>query len=344
MMPEKLENTSNHYVIQDAENQVKLKKKGYTKSEALEQVPFQVIKDATQAWKNAGKPMTGNALKEFMSEYLRANTKFAQGIGCSITVEAGTADTRERPYTITDIKNESGKRKYKTGIQGINPETGEILFVNFENKAAAKEAAKALYLHKLVAEQCNVGDSFELIVVDSRIVTFPCSYLLVILGVDSESGSIRGNGIVEVQLSNGIVYVIHICAATSFVVGQHLVDERLKDEWIQNLLADYVVQGTTDRVVYGSIYKRAVLTYIVFHVPYDHVVLLEHDAKLVRTAEEELYPRLPVGLHEDTVVYKIILKGIIVKSTEIRIKVRFRNRLCESLYRKAECHQQKQCV
>ena len=119
--------------------------KGYTKNEALKQVPFQVIKDATQAWKNAGKPLTGNALKEFMSEYLRANTKFAQGIGCSITVEAGTADTRERPYTIYDIKNESGKRKYKTGIQGVNPETGEILFVNFENKAAAKEAAKALY-------------------------------------------------------------------------------------------------------------------------------------------------------------------------------------------------------
>jgi hypothetical protein len=119
--------------------------KGYTKSEALEQVPFQVIKDATQAWKNAGKPMTGNALKAFMSDYLRANTKFAAGVGCSITVEAGVADTRERPYTITDIKNESGKRKYKTGIQGVNPETGEILFVNFENKAAAKEAAKALY-------------------------------------------------------------------------------------------------------------------------------------------------------------------------------------------------------
>lgn len=119
--------------------------KGYTKNEALKQVPFQVIKDATQAWKNAGKPLTGNALKEFMSEYLRVNTKFAAGIGCSITVEAGTADTRERPYTIYDIKNESGKRKYKTGIQGVNPETGEILFVNFENKAAAKEAAKALY-------------------------------------------------------------------------------------------------------------------------------------------------------------------------------------------------------
>ena len=119
--------------------------KGYTKNEALKNVPFQVIKDATQAWKNAGKPMTGNALKEFMHEYLRANTKFAAGVGCLITVEAGVADTRERPYTVIDIKNDSGKRKYKTGIQGVNPETGEILFVNFENKAAAKEAAKALY-------------------------------------------------------------------------------------------------------------------------------------------------------------------------------------------------------
>ena len=122
--------------------------KGYTKNEAMEQVPFQVIKDATQAWKNAGKPMTGSALKEFMSEYLKANTKFAAGVGCSITIEPGVADTRERPYTVTDIKNESGKRKYKTGIQGVNPNTGEILFVNFENKAAAKEMAKELYTNK----------------------------------------------------------------------------------------------------------------------------------------------------------------------------------------------------
>lgn len=119
--------------------------KGFTKQEATAQAPFQVFRDATQAWKAAGKPITDKALKEFCAEYLQKHTKYASGIGCSITVEAGSADTRERPYTIKDIKNEKGKRKYKSGIQGVDAETGEILFVNFETKAKAKESARELY-------------------------------------------------------------------------------------------------------------------------------------------------------------------------------------------------------
>ena len=47
-----------------------------------------------------------------------------------------------------DIKNEKGKRKYKTGYQGINPATGEVLFINFETKTKAKEVAKELYTKK----------------------------------------------------------------------------------------------------------------------------------------------------------------------------------------------------
>lgn len=94
------------------------------------------------------KPISEKALKEFEAEYLAKHTKFAAGIGCSITFEAGSADTRERPYTMRDIKNEKGKRKYKTGYQGINPATGEVLFLNFETKTKAKEIAKELYTKK----------------------------------------------------------------------------------------------------------------------------------------------------------------------------------------------------
>ena len=122
--------------------------KGYTKEEALAKVPFQVIKDATQAWKNAGKPMTGDQLKEFMATYLEKNTKFANGIGCIITVESGIADTRERPYTVTAIKNEQGKRNYKTAIQGIDTETGKIMFTSFGTKDEAEKLAKELYTEK----------------------------------------------------------------------------------------------------------------------------------------------------------------------------------------------------
>lgn len=123
--------------------------KAFTKAEALNQVVenngIQVIKDATQAWKNAGKPVTDKELRKFCAEYLQENTKYAAGIGCSITIESGVADTRERPYKITDIKNEQGKRKFKTAIQGTNPETGEVLFTVADTKTAAKEVAKELY-------------------------------------------------------------------------------------------------------------------------------------------------------------------------------------------------------
>ena len=39
----------------------------YTRAEAEEAAPFQIIKDATQAWKNAGKPISGDRLKEFLA-------------------------------------------------------------------------------------------------------------------------------------------------------------------------------------------------------------------------------------------------------------------------------------
>ena len=91
--------------------------KAYNKEEAFAQFPFNVQlqgADCTQAWKNAGKPMTGSALKEFMAEQLQKKTRFSAGNGCYIIVESGVADTRERPYKITDVKNEKGKRKSST--------------------------------------------------------------------------------------------------------------------------------------------------------------------------------------------------------------------------------------
>ena len=117
--------------------------KGFTKQEAISQAPFQVIRDATQAWKAAGKPISEKALKEFCGEYLSKHTKYAAGIGCSITFEAGSADTRERPFTVKDIKNEKGKRKYKTGYQGINPATGASIKIA-ACKVPAFKAGKGL--------------------------------------------------------------------------------------------------------------------------------------------------------------------------------------------------------
>ena len=125
---------------------------GATKEEALEKAPFQVIGDATQSFKNWKKKQTTGVTeamtKEFMLEYLQKHSKSAAGIGYAITIEAAVPNTRMRPYTFTDVKNEQGKRKYKTTYQLVDKATGEIIASTQETKAKAKEIAKTLYKEK----------------------------------------------------------------------------------------------------------------------------------------------------------------------------------------------------
>ena len=126
----------------------KLEVCGATKQEALDKAPFKVLYDATQAyrhWKEKQDTITESALRDFMQEYLQKKTKNAPGVGCSITVEAAVADTRERPYKITDVKNEKGKRKYSTIYTVKNRDTNEIVAKCDETKAKAKEMVKELY-------------------------------------------------------------------------------------------------------------------------------------------------------------------------------------------------------
>lgn len=125
---------------------------GATKQEALNNAPFKVLYDATQAYKNwmekqkqEGTTVTEAMKKNFYVEYLAKKTKNAPGVGCSITVDAAVADTRERPYKITDVKNEKGKRKYSTIYTIKDKNTNEILAKCDETKAKAKEVLKKLY-------------------------------------------------------------------------------------------------------------------------------------------------------------------------------------------------------
>lgn len=152
--------------------------KAYKKAEALSQVlesnGIQVIKDATAAWKKAGCPIADKALKEFCSDYLKSATKFAAGIGCSITVEAGSADTRERPYTVKDVKNEKGKRKFKKAHQLIDKETGEILGVSFGTKKDAEAMAKNLYIKN--GYKGNIICKIVHEVVEGEVVAFEVTY------------------------------------------------------------------------------------------------------------------------------------------------------------------------
>ena len=125
---------------------------GATREEALAKAPFDIMGDATQAYKIWRKKQVNGVTdadkKEFMLEYLAKKSKNCAGVGFSITIESAVADTRERPYKIEDVKNDKGARKYKTIYQIIDKATGAVIAQTDETKAKAKEIAKALYTDK----------------------------------------------------------------------------------------------------------------------------------------------------------------------------------------------------
>lgn len=125
---------------------------GATKEEALANAPFGIQGDATQAYRNARKAARGTwtdaDTKQFMLDYLSKKSKNLPGVGFFLTVESAVADTRERPYSIKDVKNEKGARKYVTIYQLIDRATGTVIAQTDETKAKAKELAKALYTEK----------------------------------------------------------------------------------------------------------------------------------------------------------------------------------------------------
>lgn len=132
--------------------------KGFSKANAVENVDFLDVKyDATAAWKKEGSPIMGKALREFAAKYIDKKLRGVAGVGCIITVEPGKADSRERPYTLTNIPTE-GARKYKTFYNILEKETGAFAG-RAEQKSKAMDLAKKLttdnkksYVGKLVKE------------------------------------------------------------------------------------------------------------------------------------------------------------------------------------------------
>lgn len=118
---------------------------GSTKEEALAKAPFNIMGDATQAYKNWKKTATSDSnVNDFYREYLTKKSKNVAGVGFSITIDSAVVDTRERPWKIDDIKNEKGKRKYTTVLELRDIRTGAVLGKISGTKTEAKDLAKKL--------------------------------------------------------------------------------------------------------------------------------------------------------------------------------------------------------
>lgn len=151
---------------------------GATKEEALAKAPFDIMGDATQAYKSWLKKQVNGVTdadkKQFMLDYLTKKSKNVAGVGFVITQEAAVADTRERPYRIDDVKNEKGARKYKTIYQLIDSATGAVVAETDETKAKAKELAKELYTKR--GFKGNLICTYTKQVVDGEPIAFKASY------------------------------------------------------------------------------------------------------------------------------------------------------------------------
>lgn len=122
----------------------KIEIKAFSKDEAIEKSPFTMVKgsNCTQAWINADRPVE-ESLKEFMAEQLKSKTKFAEGIGCYIVLDAGVPDTRERPYVFNNVVSE-GKRHATKTIMLIDDDNRIVSRV-VGTKEDAVKTARELY-------------------------------------------------------------------------------------------------------------------------------------------------------------------------------------------------------
>lgn len=139
--------------------------KGFSKEEAFAKTELAkngvVLKgDATTAFKKDGEP-EGRHLDAFACEYVEKKVKGAAGIGFSITNETGIADSRERPYKVTNVVTK-GARTWKTVYQGfvgadLVTGLGGTLVLSKDTKGDAEDAAKAYVTDNKVKVVIRLG-------------------------------------------------------------------------------------------------------------------------------------------------------------------------------------------
>ncbi len=88
----------------------KLEVVGTTKDEAIENAPFKLRVNATQAyekWRKSAKDVSDAAVSEWMKEYLKTKKFNTAGDGAYIVIQSPVGDTRKRPYQVEKIKHDA---------------------------------------------------------------------------------------------------------------------------------------------------------------------------------------------------------------------------------------------
>lgn len=103
-----------------------------------------VVKNVTPSWKNANEPAFGTVdFKKFIVETLeKKRLTNSTGVGVIVTIEPGTADDRQRPYTFNNNVKE-GSRVTKRYFEVRLVEDGGLIG-RYETKGEAARAAKAV--------------------------------------------------------------------------------------------------------------------------------------------------------------------------------------------------------
>lgn len=124
---------------------VKYEIKAFSLDEAKEKAAnmgLTIVRNVTPSWKKANCPVFGtNSFKSFIVDTLDAKKLTnATGVGLIVAVENGTADTRQRPWTLTNNIVEgrrTSKKYFEVRVQGTDELIGR-----FEKKGDAMRAAK----------------------------------------------------------------------------------------------------------------------------------------------------------------------------------------------------------
>lgn len=113
-----------------------------------------VTTNVTQSWRNAKCPINDKDFKMFAIDMLeKKRLSKAEGVGLIVVVNAGSKDTRKRPYTFVNNVVE-GKRVTKKVVELRLKSTNELVG-EADNKGKAEKLAKELmleYKQDIVAE------------------------------------------------------------------------------------------------------------------------------------------------------------------------------------------------